>query len=207
MNIINETKVIIMDDHPLYLMGLKKIINDSPIFHVLECCKTTSELLFSLNNVTADIAIIDLSRPEGEGDICDVVEQLHERHPEMAMVALGENRHHQLLSMALRPRIKAYFCKSLTPEHILSGLLRINQLQTWETFQPQSQTATKKVKASLSAREKIIIEYLHSGITVSEVAKRVQRSVKTVSAQKRAAMRKLGITQERDIFQLKLNKI
>jgi two-component system, NarL family, captular synthesis response regulator RcsB len=212
MNNINEKKIIIMDDHPLYQLGLKNILNESPEFSVLDCCRNTSELIFSLSIVKADIAIIALSQPEGDVNIKEVVEQLHENHPEMAIVALGENRHHQLLSMAMRPKIKSYFCKTLSAGNILSGLhhLQHDSLRdrsSLESGREGVMRELKKPKLQLSAREKFIIEYLHAGFTVSQVAQRVNRSVKTVSSQKRTAMRKLGITQNREIFQLNLSEI
>jgi two-component system, NarL family, captular synthesis response regulator RcsB len=209
MKTISEKKIIIMDDHPLYLHGLKHIINDNPAFSVLDCCRNTAELMFSLSIVKADIAILDFSQPEGESDIKEVVEQLHQDYPQMSLVALGESRRHQLLSMALRPRIKSYFCKSLSAENILSGLRHVQQFNGKEHSIPNEleSVTTFSAGSPLSAREKFIIEYLHAGLTVSQVAQRVNRSVKTVSTQKRTAMRKLGITQNREIFQLNLSEI
>lgn len=212
MKNITQKKIIIMDDHPIYQLGLKKIINESPAFSVLDCCRNTSELIFSLSIVKADIAIIDLSQPEGGVNIKDVVEQLHENYPTMAMVALGENVQHQLLSMAMRPRIKSYFCKTLSAENILSGLHHLQHYHLHDSSSTECvpegvMQEMKKPKLPLSAREKLIIEYLHAGFTVTQVAHRIHRSVKTVSTQKCTAMRKLGITQSREIFQLNLSEI
>ena len=42
-----------------------------------------------------------------------------------------------------------------------------------------------------------------SGLTVSEIALHRHRSIKTVSTQKQAAFRKLGLRSDRDLFTLR----
>lgn len=55
--------------------------------------------------------------------------------------------------------------------------------------------------ALLSEREEMVVGLLARGFTVSEIARDTGRSVKTVSQQKRNAMRKLGICRDQQLFQ------
>lgn len=52
----------------------------------------------------------------------------------------------------------------------------------------------------LSAREWEIFQLYVQGVAVHEIAKRLQRSGKTISTQKRTAMRKLGLETESDLI-------
>jgi two-component system capsular synthesis response regulator RcsB len=52
----------------------------------------------------------------------------------------------------------------------------------------------------ISPREGEVIRFLAQGLTVSEVARRTGRSVKTISQQKRDAMRKLGLESDKQLF-------
>ncbi|PKH19333.1 hypothetical protein CIG19_20005 [Enterobacterales bacterium CwR94] len=206
----NKKKIVIMSNHPLYLYGLKHILNESPAFRVLDCCINTDELNYSLSIFKANMVIIDLSQPEGGVNIKETVVKLHKYYPDITLVALGESPCHQLLSMNLRPMVKIYLCKSLPVNDILSGLKWAHNYHSCDV--KSNHYADKKCSPNirttlLTAREKFILEYIHAGLSVSQVAQRVNRSVKTVSTQKRTAMKKLGITSNHDIYQLDLSEI
>ncbi|WP_222864792.1 LuxR C-terminal-related transcriptional regulator, partial [Serratia marcescens] len=55
-------------------------------------------------------------------------------------------------------------------------------------------------------KEQTVIEYIHAGMTVSQIAQKLSRSVKTISAQKRNAMRKMGVDRDSDLFRININK-
>lgn len=51
------------------------------------------------------------------------------------------------------------------------------------------------------------MKYLQMGLNVTQIAERLNRSVKTISSQKMTAMRKLDLESNRDIFELKLDEM
>jgi DNA-binding NarL/FixJ family response regulator len=57
-------------------------------------------------------------------------------------------------------------------------------------------------RASLSAREQEVIRCYLAGMTVTEIANKFNRSMKTISAQKAAAYRKLGVTSNNGLFKV-----
>lgn len=57
--------------------------------------------------------------------------------------------------------------------------------------------------SELSRNEREVLELLLTGLTVSEIALRRHRSVKTVSTQKIAALRKLGLRNDAEIYAMR----
>lgn len=53
----------------------------------------------------------------------------------------------------------------------------------------------------LSAREREVVRLFVSGMAVSEIARQLGSSIKTVSTQKAMALRKLGLARDTDLFQ------
>lgn len=206
---MNKNNVIILDDHPLFLEGLKRVINNDSEFIVTDCCKNSSELFFSLSLAPANIALIDCSRPKGDLNIKTLVDQLISNYPKMTIVAMGDCPQQQQLSDAMKPQIKSYFCKSLTPENWITGLRHIwtNHCQTQQLMLDDTVDTDNFIRQRLSAKEKIVVEYLYAGLSVSQTALRLSRSVKTISSQKRAAMRKLGLVRDSEIFRLDINSL
>jgi two-component system capsular synthesis response regulator RcsB len=59
--------------------------------------------------------------------------------------------------------------------------------------------------ASLSPREAEVVRMYAGGLTVTQIAERLCRSVKTVSQQKNDAMRKLGLTSNSQLYEFARN--
>lgn len=204
-------KVVILDDHPLFLTGLKTIIKHDPKLLVTDTCDSSAELFLSLSLSLADIVLLDCTRPEGEMDVHSLVECLYKKHPNLAIVLMGENNIHYLMSGKIRPKVHGYLCKSLIHEEFISGLHRIVRKMNADARKKAARLrqgdSLIREASVLSVKEKKILEYLYAGFSVTQTAQRVNRSVKTVSTQKRTAMRKLGIKQNRDIFQLNIHEL
>jgi two-component system, NarL family, captular synthesis response regulator RcsB len=71
----------------------------------------------------------------------------------------------------------------------------------------QARTTLERVESppqpragALSAREWEVFQLYAQGNAVHEIAARLQRSGKTISTQKRSAMRKLGLVTEADLI-------
>jgi two-component system capsular synthesis response regulator RcsB len=62
-----------------------------------------------------------------------------------------------------------------------------------------AQFSSKSVSA-LSSREAEVVRLYVSGVTITEIAAQLNRTKQTVSAQKRTAMRKLGIERDAELF-------
>ncbi|MGL4907426.1 MAG: LuxR C-terminal-related transcriptional regulator, partial [Plesiomonas sp.] len=55
---------------------------------------------------------------------------------------------------------------------------------------------------ALTPKEREVLRCYINGMTVSEISLKFSRSVKTISAQKQSARRKLNIESDRDLFML-----
>jgi two-component system capsular synthesis response regulator RcsB len=64
-----------------------------------------------------------------------------------------------------------------------------------------SETPPQLRASVLSAREWEVFQLYTQGLAVHEIAKRLERSGKTISTQKRTAMRKLGLETESDLIE------
>ncbi|WP_336777677.1 response regulator transcription factor [Pantoea sp. USHLN256] len=207
-----ENKVIILDEHPMYTMGLKYIINNEEGFNVVDCCHNYSDLLLSLSVIPADIVIIDCASHKGDAGLEKLLVHIKSSYPNIAIVMLGDSPQHQSLCSEMQDKIRAYLCKSFTAENIIKGLYRVRHFLLHSNkktgyLAKEKEAIDLESISWLTQKEKTVIGYLQSGYSVTQTAMRVNRSVKTISTQKRTAMRKLGITSEKELYQLNLNKI
>ncbi|MCO7511920.1 LuxR C-terminal-related transcriptional regulator [Serratia fonticola] len=57
----------------------------------------------------------------------------------------------------------------------------------------------------LTSREREVLHLLFDGFSLTEVAKRLKRNIKTVSAHKRNSMQKLGVYDDAELFALRMH--
>jgi two-component system capsular synthesis response regulator RcsB len=61
-------------------------------------------------------------------------------------------------------------------------------------------SASAQQHVVLSKREPEVVRLFVSGMTITEIAAQLKRSIKTISTQKNAAMRELGIERDSELF-------
>ncbi|EOJ9647286.1 response regulator transcription factor [Enterobacter roggenkampii] len=204
--------IIILDDHPIFHKGLKLIIDPEPLLKVLDMCRTSEELFFSLSLGHADILLLDCSLPEGENNIPELVAQLYRQSTNTAVILMGDNVSHQKIAEQCSSMIAGYLCKTLTADSILILLHRVRRMLNSKSnnIHQQKKTINNNIPFAsnrLSVKEKTVMKYLQMGLNVTQIAERLNRSVKTISSQKMTAMRKLDLESNRDIFELKLDEM
>ena len=60
-------KLVLVDDHPLVLGGLKQLLSAEPDFEVLATCGTVEEAWRAIDSHTPDVVILDLNLPGEDG--------------------------------------------------------------------------------------------------------------------------------------------
>ena len=199
--------IIILDDHPIFHHGLKQLIDPEPLLNVLDMCRTGEELFFSLSLGPVDILLLDCSLPDGEGNIPELVEQLYLQWPNTAVVLMGDCVLHEKIAEQCSSMIAGYLCKTLPADSFLILLHRVRRMLNGKLNDIDMQANVQFEGHRLSVKEKTVMEYLHKGLSVTQIAERLHRSVKTISTQKMNAMRKLDLKSNRDILQLRIDKL
>lgn len=204
--------IIILDDHPIFQAGLKMVIDPEPMLKVIDICRTGEELLFSLSIGPADILLLDCSCPGGETKIPALVQRLHQQQPNAALILMGDSLSHQNIAEQCYPMIEGYLCKTLPAESFLTVLHRVRRKLDGGVSHSRINNRVIRfdvpfVSQRLTIKEKTVIKHLLNGLSVTQIAEHLNRSVKTISTQKRQAMIKLDIKNNRDLFELKIHEL
>lgn len=207
---MSKRNVIILSHHPLFLHGLTTIIDNSKYYTVTACCRTEADFIEELSKTRPDIAILDCSCLSSRAVLFRVVSAIAEMHPDLKLMMVGEDPWHKILARSFYPYISEYVCKSQGASQYLMALERAGtcQYRAYDLIYGDTDRAGDNGELTLedfiSAKECQVIRLIHSGLTVSEVAKKINRSVKTVSTQKRSAMKKLGLKHDKDLCTMNL---
>jgi two-component system capsular synthesis response regulator RcsB len=201
---MKKIKVVIADDHPIVLFGLREIIQRDGRFEVAAEATSSSQLIAELNTHEPEVVITDFNMPGDStyGDGLKLVEYLIRRFVKTQVLVLTMISNNLILSRLHELGVVGVIQKNHLHEEIENALdaLALNRSYRGPAQEAISvQVNTQQVDerfASLSPREMEVLRLFVAGSSVSDIARQVNRSTKTVSAQKISAMRKLEVTSD-----------
>jgi two-component system capsular synthesis response regulator RcsB len=207
-DISTPIRVIIADDHPLVLLAVENLMSGFPNMEIVGRAADTAELFAEAERVECDLAVIDLHMPGSIGDDrFGTLKRFRKRHPKVAVVVLTMETDVHALERLLSLGVQSVMSKcdriDLIHVAVVSALARERYIGPAVRALIAEATVARRlecVRELLSARELEVLKQYASGMGVTDIAERVGRSVKTVSAQKCNAMRKLGLRSDSELF-------
>jgi two-component system, NarL family, captular synthesis response regulator RcsB len=201
-------RTIIADDHPLVLLAIENLMLGYPDMQIVGRATDATELFKEVDRNPCDLVFMDLYMPGGfYGDGLEAVSQFKERYPNVALVILTMETEAAALKKVIALGVDGLISKrdriDLIHVAAVTALAGECYLGPAVKMLISDATAAKRldfVRDILSRRELEVFTQYASGLSVTEIAARLGRSVKTISAQKCAAMRKLGLQSDAELF-------
>ncbi|MGE0080546.1 MAG: response regulator [Thiohalomonadaceae bacterium] len=192
-------RILIADDHDILRAGLKHILSDSGDIVVGGEASNGAEALALLRSEHFDTIVLDLTMPGRNG--IELIKQIKGEFPSLPILILSMHKEDIYAVRALKAGAAGYLCKDnaeamLAPaiRKVAAGGLFINQSVaesfTRNTLQGHSSQLPHN---SLTDRNYQIFMMLVQGLGVSEIGRRLNLSVKTVSTHKANIMAKMGL--------------
>lgn len=205
---MNKSNIIIVDDHDLYRLGLRSIIEKNiPEISIIAEYSSGKELLHHLENKTIpQLVMLDILMPGISG--VELAEIIRKKYPEIKILVVSSEVSVKVIGELLDIGVEGYLSKLTTKKYLVSAL---NVLLEGEKFYGQeitkilynvyvskqnSQTKgwfkADKKEVKLTAQEKKIIELLCDGLSSKKIAEELFISPRTVDNHKTRIMQKLN---------------
>ena len=187
-------KVLIADDHPLVLQGLRRALEESDGIEVVGEARSGDELLALVDRRAPDLVLLDLRMPGRDGLEC--IAEIKRLWPEIKTVALSACEDRGSIDAALLAGASAYMVKSVSPLDIPAVL---RQASTGAVYHTPSAPPTRAEEALhvgpvLTPRETAILEAIANGLTTKAISKNLWLSEHTVKFHLTNIYRKLGVS-------------
>lgn len=197
--------VLVIDDHPLFRQAIREIIESH--FHSSEVreASTGTEGIRIAKAECVEMAILDIGLPDQSG--LTVLRRIKQVRPVVKCLVLTMHEDRQYAQLAMTNGASGYLTKGATAEElrgaiqkILSGGQVIMESIREMLDRRPNQSGARWPHESLSVRELEVLSLLAGGRTVSQVAKRLRLSVKTVSTYRSRLLEKLGLQTTADLI-------
>ncbi|MDK7587686.1 response regulator [Alcaligenes faecalis subsp. phenolicus] len=209
MAVIQKLRVVIADDHPLILMGIQELLGRDINLSVEAVASTPSELVKHLQKNSADAVITDYSMPGDEqyGDGMRFISYLRRHFPEVKLIVLTMVSNPMIISSLYDAGVQGVVLKQ---DELSEALIALHLLRQGVKYYPAEfkqdtprtmlDGSVQERLASLSPREFEVLRLFAMGDSISSIAEQLNRSIKTISAQKASAMRKLNVHNNQDLI-------
>ncbi|WP_236054391.1 response regulator transcription factor [Pseudomonas arcuscaelestis] len=201
-------RVILADDHPAIILGVRHALNAVAGISVVAEAPDPKILMEKLGAVACDVLVTDFSMPcDNTPDGLVMLNSIRRKFPAIRVVVLTMLENPALLSSMSHAGALAILNKryelSVLPEAIVAAFQRrpyrvaSSQLNP---SRPAVEAPDELFEHALSSRELEVVRLYVGGMTLTEVALHLNRSIKTISTQKQSAMRKLGLSNDPELY-------
>ncbi|WP_445456717.1 response regulator [Flavobacterium sp. HNIBRBA15423] len=193
------TKIIIADDHNMFLEGLISLLRNVPDIVVVAKAANGKELIELLDENPADIVVLDISMPEMDG--VEVTKIIRKKYPNLKILILSTHSNSQIIAKLIRLGANGYLLKNAEKDELLYAIKKINSGENY--FSQEVTTIHKEFESNLknnlssttelSNREKEILILIAKQLTAAEIAEKTFISLNTVNTHKRNLLSKLNV--------------
>jgi DNA-binding NarL/FixJ family response regulator len=186
-------RVLIADDHPLILAGIKRALEEDDQFEVVAEARVGSQVLPLVSQTQPDLALLDLRMPEMDGLAC--LDRIRKEHPKVKVVILSVSTDPEVVQTVLNHGAAAYVVKSVNPIDLSSALRQALEGTVFSAVGLPEKTAQQDaVKAAgLTDRETTILKALARGLSNEAIGKELWVAQQTVKFHLTNIYRKLDV--------------
>jgi two-component system, NarL family, response regulator LiaR len=190
-----QTRVMIVDDHPILRRGLRASLLSVPDFEIVGEASSGEEAVHLFEEVHPDIVLMDLVMP-GMGGIA-AIRAIREIAPDAKIMVVSTYEEGDLVQEAFRAGAIGYQLKGMGIDELISAVRQaVSGIPSLAPAAAQSlvQTTSRswKLGDDLSNREREALELLVRGLSNRAMAGRMVVTVATVKFHLRSIRLKLG---------------
>jgi DNA-binding NarL/FixJ family response regulator len=194
------TKILIVDDHPLVIDGIKTMLKDETYLHIEAAAKNSKDALaFLATDTTIDVILLDINLPDIDG--LRLCEMIREKNKTVKILGLTYVNEAGIITQLIKKGANGYLLKNMEREELIEA---INQVMDGMIY--LSKSANDKILQqlknyefpnnsipALTRREKEILELLAEGLTSHEIGSRLFLSNYTVDTHRKNMLQKFNV--------------
>lgn len=196
MTTTDQYKILIVDDHQMFIDGLKSLLMGQDKYQVCFEANDGHTALDIIAKNEIDVLISDLSMPEMSGG--ELVRRVKEDHPDIKVLVLSMHNNQETVGEILMAEAEGYILKNTGKKELLTALDRITSDSTFYSNEVmsimferiQKQKKIKEETKVLTERELEILKLIVREHSSDEIAEELFISRRTVDTHRKHIMKK-----------------
>lgn len=195
-----KTRVLVVDDHPLFREGIVQFITRQPDIEVSGEADSVAGTYAELKKNQPDLILLDLRL--GQSDGIELIKSLKAQYPELLILVISQHDEGLFAERSIRAGASGYVMKQEATEEVLSAIRtvlagdlyisrRIAALVFRKTLD-EKLAAPRAGVEKLSDRELQVFQMLGAGMTTRKISMELKLSLKTIESHRENIKHKLG---------------
>ncbi len=210
---MSRIKVFIVDDHPIFLEGVRKVIESDIRMTVVGSASNVTDALTQIKTAKPQVAIVDIHLREASG--LDLTRSLQNFEPPVATIILTMHKEEHFVLGALDRGAKGYVLKENALSELIGAIERVAQGEYYvtpalsgclikRTQRSAELAAERPALAKLTAMERCVLKLVAESKTSKEIGRELFISPRTVEAHRANICGKLELHGSHKLLQFAL---
>lgn len=194
-------KVLIVDDHALVRMGIRRLLEDLPDMEVVADAESGELALALVKSHKPDVVLLDMKMPGIDG--WEVTRRLKKSHPQVKVIAVTAMCAEPLPTRVLQLGAMGYLTKKSGAGEMAAAIRKVAKGEKYLSAEIAQKMAINSLEAVqdspfdlLSEREMQVMLMITSGMNVQDIADRLFLSSKTINGYRYRMFDKLAIKND-----------
>ena len=201
---MNPTRVLLVDDHPMVLAGLRALLAPLPGLEVVATAATAAEAYAAVATHRPDVVLLDINLPDQSG--LDVCRRLADDYPGLKILALTTLNERSYVTRMMAQGAAGYVLKNASPDELAEAIARVRAGKKYFSEEVQELLLQPEPAVAavppLTRREKEILGLIAQGLTSQDMADRLFLSVLTVETHRRNLLAKFEVNNTAALIRL-----
>lgn len=192
------------DDHAVVRQGLKQILTEAFARATYGEARNAQEALELVWKHDWDVVVLDITMPGRSG--LDVLREIKKSKPRLPVLVLSMHPENQFAVRVLKSGASGYMTKETAPGELVGAVKKVlaggryvsNALA--ENLAASLSASQKAPQEKLSDREFQVLRLIASGKMVSDIARELSLSVKTISTYRSRILEKMALKNNAELM-------
>lgn len=199
-------RIVLADDHAIFRDGLRALLENQPSMEVLAEADNGREAIGLANELSPDVVVMDVTMPGLNG--VEATRQITSASPKVKVLALSMHANQRLVTEMLAAGASGYLLKNSAFDELIRAIRAVVEhgsylsppvigpiVREYLKLSSRGQSST----ASLTPREREVLQLLAEGNSTKETAFLLRLNVKTVDTHRQRIMKKLDLHNLADL--------
>lgn len=199
--------VLIVDDHALVRMGIRRLLDDLPDIKVVAEAESGEAALILVKTHHPDVVLLDMKMPGMDG--WEVTRRLTKSNPKIKVIAVTALSTEPLPMRVLQLGAMGYLTKESGVEEMVAAIRKVSKGERYLSAEVAQKMAISRLESPqaspfdcLSEREMQVMLMITRGMMVQDISLRLFLSTKTVNGYRYRMFEKLGVKNDVELTYL-----
>ncbi len=211
---MNETTIMLADDHPVVRQGLRNLLETGTGFCIVGESGDGLETVQLAERLKPDVLITDIMMPGLTG--MEIARQVRDRAPRTRVLVLSMYNNEAYVLEALKNGAAGFVLKDSAATELLHAVSKVAAGQRHlsealseraiDAYIGKATSLPLDAYETLTTREREVLQLVAEGSNSAEVAERLFISPRTAETHRAHAIRKLGLRTQTDLIRFAIRR-